>query len=275
MPIELLPVGIFWLGALLAAMRHDSARWIALITPIIAALASVTLLAPGVGADWQVMNYTLAAVRVDEMSLVFVGLFHLAGLLAAIYSLEHTDRAQAAAMLAYVGSGVGAVLAGDLVMLWLFWEMLALTSVVLVWARRTPEATAAGIRYLVFNVVSGVTLLAGIAWLATNGHDLTIGPIMLDSPGGWLLLAAFGIKCGFPLLHNWIPDAYPRASLTGSVILVAITTKVGVYSLARAFAGEELLMVIGTVMALWPLVYVLVEDDLRRVLAYSLMVRSA
>ena len=273
MPIELLPVGIFWLGALLAAMRHDSARWIALITPIIAALASVTLLAPGVGADWQVMNYTLAAVRVDEMSLVFVGLFHLAGLLAAIYSLEHTDRAQAAAMLAYVGSGVGAVLAGDLVMLWLFWEMLALTSVVLVWARRTPEATAAGIRYLVFNVVSGVTLLAGIAWLATNGHDLTIGPIMLDSPGGWLLLAAFGIKCGFPLLHNWIPDAYPRASLTGSVILVAITTKVGVYSLARAFAGEELLMVIGTVMALWPLVYVLVEDDLRRVLAYSLMVQ--
>src|SRR6056297_3287121 len=111
MPIELLPVGIFWLGALLAAMRHDSARWIALITPIIAALASVTLLAPGVGADWQVMNYTLAAVRVDEMSLVFVGLFHLAGLLAAIYALELSDRAQASAMLAYVGSGVGAVLA--------------------------------------------------------------------------------------------------------------------------------------------------------------------
>ncbi|MBS3822362.1 MAG: hypothetical protein KGY53_00540, partial [Wenzhouxiangellaceae bacterium] len=273
MPIELLPVGIFWLGALLAAVRHDGARWIALITPIIATLASVTLLAPGVGADWQIMNYTLAAVRVDEMTLVFVGLFHLAGFLAAIYSLEMTDRVQASAMLAYVGSGIGAVLAGDLVMLWLFWEMLALTSVVLVWARRTPEATAAGIRYLVFNVVSGVTLLAGIAHLTVVGHDLAIGPIALDSPGGWLVLAAFGIKCGFPLLHNWIPDAYPRASLTGSVILVAITTKVGVYSLARAFAGEELLMVIGTVMALWPLVYVLVEDDLRRVLAYSLMVQ--
>ena len=273
MPIELLPTGIFWLGALLAALRHDSARWIALVTPVVAALAAVTLLAPGVSADWQLMNYTVAAVRVDAMTLVFVGLFHLAGFLAALYSLEHTDRAQAAAMLGYVGSGIGAVLAGDLVMLWLFWEMLALTSVVLVWARRTPEATAAGIRYLVFNVTSGVTLLAGIAFLATTGHDLAIGPIALDSPGGWLVLAAFGIKCGFPLLHNWIPDAYPRAALTGSVILVAITTKVGVYSLARAFAGEELLLVIGSAMIVWPLVYVLVEDDLRRVLAYSLMIQ--
>lgn len=273
MPIELLPVGIFWLGALLAAARRDSARWIALITPVIAALASVALLAPGVAADWQVMNYSVAAVRVDQMSLLFVGLFHLAGFLAAIYALDIIDRAEASAMLAYVGSGIGAVLAGDLVTLWIFWEMLALTSVVLVWARRTPEATAAGIRYLVFNVVSGVTLLAGIAYLAVAGHDLAIGPIALDSPGAWLVLVAFGIKCGFPLLHNWIPDAYARASLTGSVILVAITTKVGVYSLARAFAGEELLMAIGTLMALWPLVYVLVEDDLRRVLAYSLMVQ--
>ena len=273
MPIELLPTGIFWLGALLAALRHDSARWIALITPVVAALAAVTLLAPGVSADWQVMNYTVAAVRVDAMTLVFVGLFHLAGFVAALYSLEHTDRAQASAMLGYVGAGIGAVLAGDLVMLWLFWEMLALTSVVLVWARRTPDATAAGIRYLVFNVTSGVTLLAGIAFLATTGHDLAIGPIALDSPGGWLVLAAFGIKCGFPLLHNWIPDAYPRAALTGSVILVAITTKVGVYSLARAFAGEELLLVIGSAMIVWPLVYVLVEDDLRRVLAYSLMIQ--
>jgi len=273
MPIELLPVGIFWLGALLAAIRHDSARWIALVTPVIAALVSVMLLAPGVAADWQIMNYTLAAVRVDQMTLVFVGLFHLAGFLAAIYALELNDRIQAPAMLAYVGSGIGAVLAGDLVMLWLFWEMLALTSVVLVWARQTPEATAAGIRYLVFNVLSGVTLLAGIAHLGVSGHDLALGPLALDSPGGWLVLAAFGIKCGFPLLHNWIPDGYARASAAGSVILVAITTKVGVYSLARTFAGEELLMIVGTVMALWPLVYVLVEDDLRRVLAYSLMVQ--
>ncbi|MDT8437626.1 MAG: proton-conducting transporter membrane subunit [Wenzhouxiangellaceae bacterium] len=276
MPIEWLPVGIFYLGALLAAASRG-ARWIALATPIVAALVAMTLLSVGTAADWPVMDYTLAAVRVDAMTLVFVGLFHLAALLAAIYALEWIDRVQASSMLAYVGSGIGAVLAGDLVVLWLFWEMLALTSVVLIWARRTPEATAAGIRYLVFNVVSGVVLLAGIAALASAGHDLAIGPsagtIGLDSPGGWLVLIAFGIKAGFPLLHNWIPDGYANASLTGSVILVAITTKVGVYSLARAFAGEELLMVVGTVMALWPLAYVLVEDDLRRVLAYSLMVQ--
>ena len=273
MPIEWLPVGLFYAGALLAALRRDSARWIAVITPLAAAVASFQLLAPGASADWSVMGYSLAAVRVDAMSLVFVGLFHLAALVTAIYALEWTGRIQASAMLGYVGSGVGAVLAGDLVTLWLFWEMLALTSVLLVWARRTPAATASGIRYLVFNVLSGVVLLAGIAALAGQGHDLAVGPLALDSTGAWLVLAAFGIKAGFPLLHGWIPDAYPKASLTGSVILVAVTTKVGVYALARTFAGEELLLVVGTATALWPLFYVMVEDDLRRVLAYSLMVQ--
>jgi multicomponent Na+:H+ antiporter subunit D len=273
MPIEWLPVGIFYVGALLAAVRRETAPWIAVVTPLAAAAAAFALLAPGTAADWSVMDYTLAAVRVDAMSLVFAGLFHVAALLTAVYALEWNGRIEAASMLAYAGSGVGAVLAGDLVVLWLFWEMLALTSVLLVWARRTPEATAAGIRYLVFNVLSGVVLLAGIAALAGQGHDLSVGPLALDSPGAWLVLVAFGIKAGFPLLHGWIPDAYPRACLTGSVILVAVTTKVGVYALARTFAGEELLLLVGTVTALWPLFYVMVEDDLRRVLAYSLMVQ--
>jgi multicomponent Na+:H+ antiporter subunit D len=273
MPIEWLPVGLFYVGAVLAAIRRDAAPWIAIATPLVAASASFLLLAPGASADWPVMGYSLAAVRVDELSLVFVGLFHFSALITAVYALQWSGRIEAAALLGYVGSGIGAVLAGDLVTLWLFWEMLALTSVVLVWARRTPESTAAGIRYLVFNVLSGVVLLAGIAALASAGHDLAIGPIALDSPGAWLVLVAFGIKAGFPLLHGWIPDAYPKASLTGSVILVAVTTKVGVYALARTFAGEELLLVVGTAAALWPLYYVMVEDDLRRVLAYSLMVQ--
>jgi len=273
MPIELLPVGIFYVGALLAALGRDTAPWVAVATPLAAAAASFWLLAPGVAADWSVMDYSLAAVRADGMSLAFVALFHVAALATAVYALEWNDRLQAAAMLGYIGSGVGAVLAGDLVTLWLFWEMLALTSVLLVWARGTAESTAAGIRYLVFNVLSGVILLAGIGALAVAGNDLMVGPQTLDSPGAWLLLIAFGVKAGFPMLHSWIPDAYPKSSLVGSVILVAVTTKVGVYALARTFAGEELLLAIGTLTALWPLYYVLVEDDLRRVLAYSLMVQ--
>lgn len=273
MPIEWLPVGTFYLAAVLVAAGIGSPRWIALLTPVIAGLATATLLDPGTGANWEVMEYTLAVVQVDRMSLAFVGLFHLAALLAAVYSLEHIDRMQAAGLLSYVGSGIGAVLAGDLVVLWMFWEMLALTSVLLIWAQRTPDSLAAGLRYLVFNITSGVTLLAGIVALSASGHSIELGPVALDSVAGWLVLIAFGIKAGFPLLHNWIPDGYPNASLTGSVVLVAITTKVGVYALARVFAGEQVLMVIGTLMVLWPLVYTLVGDDLRRVLAYSLMIQ--
>lgn len=273
MPIEWLPIGIFYVAALLVSAGIGSPRWIALFTPLVAALAATMLLSPGLSASWQIMDYTLNAVQIDGMALAFIGLFHLAAFLAAVYALEHLDRLQTAGLLTYVGSGIGVVMAGDLIVLWLFWELLALTSVLLIWARGTPESLAAGLRYFVFNIVSGVTLLAGVVALSTAGHNLAIGPVGLESAGGWLVLIAFGIKAGFPLLHNWIPDGYPQASITGSVILVAITTKCGVYALARSFAGEEVLMWIGTAMVLWPVVYTMVEDDLRRVLAYSLMIQ--
>lgn len=274
MPIELAPVGLFLAAAALAAIGgRRLAAVTALLTPIASALVSALVLYPGASAAWQIMDFTLVPVRVDSMALVFTGVFHLAAFLAALYVLNVRDRLQHAALLAYIGAGIGAVLAGDLVSLWFFWELIALSGALLIWAKRDRESLAAGIRYLVFQVSSGVILLAGILLHATATGSLLFGTIGLGAPGGWLILLAFGIKTGFPLLHNWIPDAYPRASLTGSAILVAVTAKVGIYALVRGFEGESLLVAIGTVMVLWPLFYALVEDDLRRVLAYSLMVQ--
>jgi multicomponent Na+:H+ antiporter subunit D len=81
---------------------------------------------------------------------------------------------------------------------------------------------------------------------------------------------AFGIKCAFPLLHNWLQDSYPEATPTGTVFLSAFTTKLAVCALIRGFAGFEPLIWIGCAMTLFPIVYAVIENDLRRVLAYSL-----
>jgi len=273
MPIELLPVLIFFAGALAVAfIGGRGAAAIAVLTPLVAGWSAWQTWPGEATFLWPVMDYHLS-LRLDGMALVFAGLFHVAALLAAIYALGHGRRLELAAMLGYCGAGMGAVLAGDWLTLFIFWELIALNGVLLVWAGGTSQAVAAGIRYLVFQVTSGVTLLGGILWYGSTTGSFEFGQTGLAAPGAWMILIACGIKTGFPLLHSWIVDAYPRSTAMGSAILVAVTTKVGIYVLARAFAGEALLVWVGLIMALWPLFYAMVENDLRRVLAYTLMVQ--
>jgi multicomponent Na+:H+ antiporter subunit D len=113
-------------------------------------------------------------------------------------------------------------------------------------------------------------LLSGAAIRYAESGSLKFDWIGLDGPGGLMILVAFGVKCAFPLLHNWVQDAYPEATATGTVVLSAFTTKLGIYALARAFSGTEELVYVGMLMAAFPIFYAVIENDLRRVLAYSL-----
>ena len=171
----------------------------------------------------------------------------------------------------YAGSAVGAVFAGDLITLVVFWELLALTSVFLILARRTERSYRAAMRYLVVQLTAGVMLLAGVIIHVGETGSLAFGYIGLGSLSSALIFLAFGVKCGFPLLHNWLTDAYPEATPTGTVLLSAFTTKVAVYALARAFPGTEMLIYIGAAMTMFPIFFAVIENDLRRVLAYSMI----
>ncbi|MGH8742576.1 MAG: proton-conducting transporter membrane subunit, partial [Burkholderiales bacterium] len=168
----------------------------------------------------------------------------------------------------YAGSALGAVFAGDLLTLFVFWELSAVASALVVWAGGA-RAYGAGMRYLLVQLASGMLLAAGAALRYAETGSLAFELIGLDSAGGALILAAIGVKCAFPLLHNWLQDAYPEASATGTVVLSAFTTKLGIYALARAFPGTEMLIWVGTAMTAFPIFYAVIENDLRRVLAYS------
>ncbi len=257
-------------GALLVPFLSGWVRsaW-TLVLPVIA-FAHLMLLPEGYGGHLYVLGLDLVTLRVDDLSWMFGVIFLIATLLGMIYALHESHWLQPTVGLIYAGSAVAAVFAGDLMTLFVFWEGIALSSVFLIWARGTNAAYHAGIRYLVIQVGSGVLLLVGLLIHHNATGSLAFNALGLDSPGGLLMFVAFGIKCAFPLLHNWLEDAYPEATVVGTVLLSSFTTKVAVYALARGFAGTDILVPIGAMMAAFPIFYAVIENDLRRVLAYSL-----
>ena len=226
--------------------------------------------------DAPFFTIALTPLRVDGLSFIFALIFHIAAALNVIYAWRIGDRAQDVAGLAYAGAAIGGALAGDLLTLFVFWEVSAIASAVLVFAPGTRESYSAGMRYLVVQILSGLLLLAGLALFAADGRGLAFEAMSLTLEGGGLDLAAlalflaFGIKAAFPFLHNWLQDSYPKASVTGSVVLSAFTTKLAVYALARGFPGEDPLIYIGAAMTIFPVFFALIENNLRKVLAYSL-----
>jgi multicomponent Na+:H+ antiporter subunit D len=261
---------ILILGAILIPLLRGRAR--KAYTLVLPTLAFVHLLVlpPGSFGEVQLVGETLVLMRVDRLSLLFGYVFLIAAALNAIYSMHHDDTVQQVAAPIYAGAALGAVFAGDLLTLFIFWELTAVSSVLLIWARRSDHAYHSGMRYVVVQLVSGMLLLAGAMIYLRHGGSIAFGHFALEQPGAWLILAAFGIKSAFPLLHNWLQDAYPEATETGTVVLSAFTTKLGIYALARGFAGTEMLVWVGALMTAFPIFYAVIENDLRRVLTYSM-----
>lgn len=267
---ELSPGLILIAGGLAAPLFPARARPFLMVVLPLVAFAYLLTLPHGELGQLQMMGLSLVTLRVDKLSLLFGYIFLLAAFLGGIYALHVRDTIQHVSGLIYAGSALGAVFAGDLVTLFIFWEGIAIASVFLIWASRSERSTRAGMRYIIVQLGSGVLLFAGILMHYRHTGSLGFGAMELASPGAALILLAFGVKCAFPLLHNWLPDAYPEATVTGTVLLSSFTTKVAVYALARGFAGTEILVPIGAAMTAFPIFYAVIENDLRRVLAYSL-----
>ena len=270
--VSILPTAfIFIASALILGFlpRGHIRSTILLATPVLAAW-HIWNLPVGIFSQVEFVGQTLDMMRVDKLSRIFGLIFCLAAFLGNLYAWHVRDLIQQLAALLYAGAAIGAVFAGDLITLFFYWEGTALASVFLIWARKTEGSYHTGMRYLIIQITSGVILLAGTALLYRDTGSITFELMTLGSIGTWLIFLSFGIKCAFPLLHNWLQDSYPAATITGTVILSAFTTKLAVYALARGFAGTELLIYIGAVMTLFPIFFAEIENDLRRVLAYSL-----
>jgi multicomponent Na+:H+ antiporter subunit D len=270
MMTELPPGIILILGAILVPFLRGNLRNIYMLALPIIGLSSLLLTSQNYQFEFNLFGYNISPVRIDSLSLIFGYIFHIAAIISIIFALHIKDTVQQMAGLIYAGAAIGAVFAGDLISLFVYWEGTAIASVFLIWSSKTESSYRAGMRYLIIQVGSGVLLLAGAIIHFQNTGSISFEKMTLNGLGPTLIFIAFGIKAAFPLLHNWLEDAYPEATVTGTVFLSAFTTKLAIYALARGFPGTEMLIWIGATMTAFPIFYAVIENDLRKVLTYSL-----
>jgi len=261
------------LGAwLLPFLKGRVKRAVMLIVPA-AALVDCLLMTPGTYGVTSFLGQDLVFGRVDRLSLVFSYVFSLMAFLGMVYALHVNDDSQHVTALTYAGGALGVTFAGDFLSLYVFWELMAISAALLVFLRRETSAIAAGFRYLLVHMFGGLVLLAGIVLYWSQTGSLAFGDMGAASGGiAWtLILVAFLLNAAVPPLGAWLPDAYPEATVTGAVFMTAFTTKSAVYVLIRGYAGTELLMWLGAIMAIYGVVYAVLENDARRLLAYHII----
>ncbi|MCB1938862.1 MAG: Na(+)/H(+) antiporter subunit D [Rhodocyclaceae bacterium] len=264
------PGGWLILGGIVLAFVRGTPRAVLSMALPVLALGLLWGIADGVYGGVAFLDFRLDALRVDRLSRLFATVFLLALFVGSIYAMRQQSRIELPAAFVYGGAAIGAVLAGDLLTLFVFWELMAIGSTLVIWAGGR-EAYPAAMRYLMVHLLGGVVLMAGITGHLAGGGSLRFEAIALDGLPQWLILAGFLINAGAFPLGSWLPDAYPRASWSGMVFLSAFTTKTAVYVLMRGFPGAEILIPIGLFMAGYGLIYALVENGARRVLAYAII----
>ena len=273
MPEWIHPGLLLIIGAwVLPLLRGWPKRLAMLLLPALA-LAICLCMKHGTYGQVNSLGIELVFGRVDQTSLIFSYVFSIMAFIGMVYALHVQDDSQHVAALTYAGGALGVTFAGDLLSLYIFWELMAISSALLVWMRRDKTAGAAGFRYLLVHIFGGLVLLAGILL-----HWSQAGSLAFEDMGeyahtaAWaLILVAFLLNAAVPPLGAWLPDAYPEATVTGSVFMTAFTTKSAVYVLIRGFPGTELLVWLGAFMAVYGVVYAVLENDARRLLAYHII----
>ena len=264
------PAAALILGGLILPLLTQKQRQFALLILPLAALYLVWRTPDGPALTTSFLGYDLTLVRGDALSRLFATIFAIMAFAGGLFALNQNRVVELAAAYCYAGAAIGVAFAGDLLTLFIFWEVMAIASTVVVWSGG-PAARGAGLRYASIHFLGGVLLMAGIAGEITATGSLAFEKMALDSAPRWLILAGFLINAGAPPLSAWLPDAYPESSWSGMVFLSAFTTKGAVYALLRGFPGTELLVYVGLFMVFYGIIYAILENDMRRILAYSIV----
>ena len=265
------PALLFFVSALLLPLLPRAGRnLLILLVPALGFLL-IAFMEPGQSWNYRLFGFDLTLLRVDKLSKVF-GYVYVINAFCCFLFAQHLKKAdEHFAALIYIGASLGAVFAGDLISLYLFWEVMAIFSTFLVLARRSERSRDSAFRYVLMHLFGGLVLLAGILLQIHDTGSVAFDGFAVQTPATWLILIGFLVNAAAPPFSAWLSDAYPEATVTGGVIMTAYTTKTAVYTLLRGFAGWEILMVVGCVMAIYGIIYAILENDMRRILAYSII----
>ncbi len=265
------PATIFILGALLIPFLKGRVKQAYML--LLPVLAFIDLLNMSYGTQWvyNFLGYEIIFGKVDKLSMVFGYVFVIMGFAGILYALHVKEDLQHVAAFLYSGSALGVVFAGDYFSLFVFWEIMSISSVFLIWSRRTKDSISAGFRYIMVHITSGLFLFSGIVIHFVNTGSIEFGQIEYGGLDSYLILIGFLISAAVPPFSAWLSDAYPEGTITGSVFLSAFTTKTAVYVLIRAFPGVDILIWLGAAMAIYGVIFAVLSNDIRRLLAYHII----
>ncbi len=258
-------------GALLIPFVRRGVRTALLLGLPLLALALVWTTAPGALAAFEFLGYTVQPFHSTALGRLFATVFVIALLAGNLFALRQSRPFELASASFYAGSAVGVALCGDFLSLFVFWEMMAVGSTAVIFSANTRAAGAAGFRYLTLHVLGGMVLLCGILGLVGDSGDAALRPLRAHDLYTWMILAGVLLNAGAPPFSAWVADAYPEASPAGAVYLSAFTTKAAVFVLLSVFPGETVLVAVGVYMIFYGIIYALNENDMRRILAYSIV----
>ncbi|MFO7524079.1 MAG: Na(+)/H(+) antiporter subunit D [Ignavibacteriaceae bacterium] len=266
------PVFYMVAGAMLLPVLPKGIRSASFIIFPLVALIAILNFPDGYSIKIDFVGYELILIEVDRLNRIFGIIFSLIAVIGGFYSYHFKATAHQCAALLYAGGALGVTFAGDYFTLFIFWELMAVASTYLIWARRTVEAEKAGMRYLLVHLFGGSLLLTGILLHVNSAGSILITSLIPDgATASWLILSGVALNTAIPPLHAWLADAYPKATVSGAVFLSAFTTKSAVLILIKIFAGWEILIFFGVMMALYGVVYAVLANDIREILAYHII----
>ena len=265
------PAFILLAGLLPVPLLHTTVRkiWVAAIG-ICGVLAALLAMSSSSAVPVTIAPGIDLALFVVDPARAFAGVvFSGAALLAILYALHRDLPApETMGILASAGAALGIVYAGDFLTVFVFWELLALASLAIIWS--APAAGGPGFRYLLYHIFGGACLLAGCAVAVVTSGTTLLGPLP-PGPGYLLIAIGIGVNAAFIPLHTWVPDAYPRATVAGTVALSIFTTKAAVFLLLVLGGWGQGIAYMGAAMAMYGAVFALLQDDIRRLLSYSVV----
>jgi len=265
------PALILLIGAFLVAVVQPALRPVIALAAPLATLYAIWQVPDGILLSATFLGYEVQLIEGGPLRRLFATVFALMAFAGVLFSFKQAKWYELAAAMAYAAGAIGVSFAGDLIVMFVFWELMALFSVVVVWSGGTFGSKRAGIRYIIMHLLGGIILKIGIEGIMVHTGSVEIRPLVLDNFDTWMVFTGILINAAAPPVSAWLADAYPESSPTGSVFLSAFTTKTAVLALILLFPGQPLLIWIGLWMVFYGIIYALLENDIRRILSYSII----
>ena len=265
------PALIMVFAALTIGLARGTLRTAIVLAAPLLTLWAIWQVPDGVQGTMQFLSYPLEPVEGSALRRLFATIFALMAFVGGLYSFRLAKWHELAAAYFYASGAIGVSFAGDLISLFVYWELMALFSTLVVWSGGTAASRAAGIRYAILHLLGGIVLKVGIEGVVISTGSVQITPMLAHDFSSWMILCGILINAAAPPLSAWLSDAYPNSSPTGSVFLSAFTTKTAVLALILLFPGEKVLIGVGLFMVVYGIIYALLENDIRRILAYSVV----